>query len=116
VQGARGTADAGLVRTLRLIGVENAADTVAEALDTLGAFEATLPRTPLELRTVDVAGAKIREVLAELKTPENATLVGFMQEVVVAPLPLDRLDASLLARLKATGAAANFVITSRGQK
>jgi hypothetical protein len=114
VRGALGTANSGLVRTLRLIGFDEAADAVEAALETLGTFEADLPRTPEDLRKVDMAGTSIGEVLAELKTPEHAPLVEFMQQVVAAPLALDRLDPWLLSQLKQSGAAANFIITSRG--
>ncbi len=112
----RGGADRGLVRTLRAIGLDDAAESVEAALKTLERYEAQLPSTREDLETVDAAGVRIRQVLGELEDPDCARLVDFMSAVASGLYGLDHLDAALLEQLKTSGAAANFVIGYRRQQ
>lgn len=111
---ARRGAQDGIVRSLRSIGLTDAASSLMEALEVLDAFEDDLPRTTDDLRAVKDAGAKIQTTFASLEEPRYDRLVKFLQRTSAASPPtLADIDCGLLEELQASGAAHNFVIRPR---
>jgi hypothetical protein len=106
-----GTQD-GIVRVLRRSGLTDAAGEIQQALAVLGRFDERPPGTAQDVQEIRTAAAKIRATLDSLQGPGAGNLVEFIQRTLAGPpVTLADIDADVLERLRASGAAENFNVT-----